>query len=100
MKKISLPILAFALLSANAYGNKPPKKQKGAAPAAPTEAAAAAAEKPKDKTATIESKTKNAKRIDGLFPFSSTPPMANSTYKSMPHNSIPNSSTSPTQKMA
>jgi hypothetical protein len=70
MKKISLPILAFALLSANAYGNKPPKKQKGAAPAAPTEAAAAAAaEKPKDKTATIESKTKNAKRIDGLFPL-------------------------------
>ena len=49
MKKISLPILAFALISANAYGNKPPKKQKGAAPAAPTEAAAAA-EKPKDKT--------------------------------------------------
>ena len=41
MKKICLPILAFALLSANAYGNKPPKKQKGAAPVAPTEAAAA-----------------------------------------------------------
>ena len=69
MKKFILVVMAIASAIAPALSNKPPKKQKGATPTPAATDASAPSEKPKDKTATIESKTKNCIKIDGLFPL-------------------------------
>ena len=67
MKKSIVVVVAIACAIAPVLSNKPPKKQKGATPAA--ESAAPGTDKPKDKAATIESKTKNCVKTDGLFPL-------------------------------
>lgn len=70
MKKSIIVLVAIVCAIAPVLSNKPPKKQKGATPApSASESAAANTEKPKDKMATIESKTKNCVKIDGLCPL-------------------------------
>ncbi|PHX92494.1 MAG: hypothetical protein CK532_02580 [Flavobacteriales bacterium] len=64
MKKTLLSLLIIAVLSAPAFGNKPPKKKKGAVSLS-TETKAN--EKSKEAIPSIESKTKNCTRLDGLF---------------------------------
>ena len=69
MKKSIVVVVAIACAIAPVLSNKPPKKQKGATPAPAAESATPGTDKPKDKAATIESKTKNCVKIDGLFPL-------------------------------
>lgn len=67
MKKISLSLIAFALAVAPALASKPPKSKKSKAQ--PQVSTAASPDKPKEKIATIEAKTKTCLKIDGLFPL-------------------------------